>query len=170
MKLSSIHLTDSPDHFKWSLNSNGRFTVNSMYQAFLHTNVVPNNSYLWKIEVPLKIMVFLWLLHREAILAKDNIVKRNWHGNIMCCFCDSYETIQHLFFECALAKFIWRVIQITFGLSIPLNIKHVFREWVQRINEKDKNLLYVEMGTIFWSIWLSRNNLDFNKTPISSYM
>jgi hypothetical protein len=77
MKLSSIHLTDSPDHFKWSLNSNGRFTVNSMYQAFLHTNVVPNNSYLWKIKVPLKIKVFLWLLHREAILTKDNLVKRN---------------------------------------------------------------------------------------------
>jgi hypothetical protein len=76
MKLSSIHLTDSPDLFKWSLNSNGRFTVNS-YQAFLDTNVVSNNSYLWKIKVPLKIKVFLWLLHREAILTKDNLVKRN---------------------------------------------------------------------------------------------
>jgi hypothetical protein len=75
-----------------------------------------------------------------------------------------------LFFECALAKFIWRVIQITFGLSIPLNIKHVFRKWEQRMNEKDKKLLYVGIGDIFWSIWLSRNDLIFNKIPISSYM
>jgi hypothetical protein len=59
LKLSSINLTDSSNHFKWSLNSNGRVTVNSMYQAFLDTNVVPNNSYLWKIKVPLKIKVFL---------------------------------------------------------------------------------------------------------------
>jgi hypothetical protein len=93
MKLSSIHLTYSPDHFKWSLNSNGRFTVNSMYQAFLDTDVVPNNSYLWKIKVPLKIKVFLWLLYREAILTKDNLLKRNCHKNVMCCLCDSYETI-----------------------------------------------------------------------------
>jgi hypothetical protein len=77
LKLSSINLTDSPDHFKWSLNSNGRFTVNSMYRDFLDTNIVPNNSYLWKIKVPLKIKVFLWLLHREAILTKDNLAKRN---------------------------------------------------------------------------------------------
>jgi hypothetical protein len=132
-----------------------------MYQAFLDTNVVPNNSYIWKIKVSLKIKVFLWLLHREAILTKDNLVKRNWHGNIMCCFCDSYETMQHLFFDCALAKFIWRVIQITFGLSIPLNIKHVFTEWVQRMNEKDKKLLYVGMGAIFWFIWLIHNDLCF---------
>jgi hypothetical protein len=170
MRPCSIHLTDSTDHFKWSQNSNGCFTVDSMYQAFLDTNVVPNNSYLWKIKVPLKIKVFLWLLHREAILTKDNLVKTNWHGNIMCCFCDSVETIQHLFFDCALGKFIWRVIQITFGLSIPLNIKHVFSEWVQRMNEKDKKLLYVGLGAMVWSIWLSRNDLVFNKTPISSYM
>jgi hypothetical protein len=41
-----IHLTGIPDTFKWSLNHNGQFSVNSMYQAFLDTNVVPNNSYL----------------------------------------------------------------------------------------------------------------------------
>jgi hypothetical protein len=48
-----------------------------MYQAFLDTNVVSTNSHLWKIKVPLKIRVFLWLLYREAILTKDNLVKRN---------------------------------------------------------------------------------------------
>jgi hypothetical protein len=59
LKLSSINLTDFSDHFKWSLNSNDLFSVNSMYQTFLDTNVVPNNIYLWKIKVPLKIKVFL---------------------------------------------------------------------------------------------------------------
>jgi hypothetical protein len=77
MKLTSIRLTDRPDHLKWSLNSNGRFSINSMCQAFLDTNVVPNISYLWKIKISLKIKLFLWLLYREAILTKDNLVKRN---------------------------------------------------------------------------------------------
>jgi hypothetical protein len=54
-----MHLTDRPNIFKWSLNSNGRFSINSMYQAFLDTNVVPNNSYLWKIKIPLKIKVLM---------------------------------------------------------------------------------------------------------------
>jgi hypothetical protein len=61
--------------------------------------IVPHNSYLWKIKIPLKIKVFLWLLYREAILTKDNLVKRSWHGNEMCSFCNNSETIQHLFFD-----------------------------------------------------------------------
>jgi hypothetical protein len=72
MKLTSIRLTYIPDHFKWSLNSTGQFSINSLYQAFLDTNVVPHNSYLWRIKIPPKIKVFLWLLYREAILTKDN--------------------------------------------------------------------------------------------------
>jgi hypothetical protein len=51
-----------------------------MYQALLDSEVVPHNSYLWKIKIPLKFKVFLWLLYREAILTKDNLVKRNWRG------------------------------------------------------------------------------------------
>jgi hypothetical protein len=62
MRLMYIQLMDRSDTFKWSLNHDGQFSVSSMYQAFLDTNVVPNNSHLWKIKVPLKIRVFLWLL------------------------------------------------------------------------------------------------------------
>jgi hypothetical protein len=48
-----------------------------MYQAFLDTNIVPHNSYLWKLKIPLKIKVFLWILFRDVILTKDNLVRRN---------------------------------------------------------------------------------------------
>jgi hypothetical protein len=41
-----LRLMDRPDIFKWSLNHNGKFSVSSMYQAFLDTNVVANNSHL----------------------------------------------------------------------------------------------------------------------------
>jgi hypothetical protein len=106
-KLMDIQLIDRSDSFKWSLNHNGQFSVSSMYHAFLDTNVVPNNSYLWKIKVPLKIRVLLWLLCREAILTKDNLVKRNWNENVMCSFCNNLEIVQHLFFDCTLARFLW---------------------------------------------------------------
>jgi hypothetical protein len=143
MRLTNICLTDRPDNFKWLLNSNGRFSDNSMYQAFLDTNIVPNISYLWKIKILLKIKVFVWLLYRKAILIKDNLVKRNWYGNVMCCFCNSLETIQHLLFDCVLAKFLWRVIQLTFGILALNNIKHVFGGWVQRMNEKKTKNYYL---------------------------
>jgi hypothetical protein len=82
MRLINIRLIDRSDIFKWSLNFSGQFSVNSMYQPFIDTNVVSNNSYLWKIKNPLKIKIFIWLLYREAISTKDNLVKRNWNENV----------------------------------------------------------------------------------------
>jgi hypothetical protein len=109
------------------------------------------------------------LLYREAILTKDNLVKRNWHGNILCCFYNNFETIQHLFFDCALAKFLWRVIQLTFDLSAPQNIKHAYEDWIQNMNNTNKRLLLVGLDAVF-SIWLSWNDIVFTKKSISSYM
>jgi hypothetical protein len=56
-----------------------------IHVAFLDTNVVPHNRYLWKIKIPLKIKVFLWLLYREEILTKSNLVKRKlaWECNAL---------------------------------------------------------------------------------------
>jgi hypothetical protein len=101
-----MHLNEQPDVFRWSLKTDDHFFVSSMYQALLDSNIVSHNSYLWKIKIPLEIKVFLWLLYREEILIKFNLVKRNWQGNKMCCFCNNYWTVQHLFFQCPLAKFI----------------------------------------------------------------
>jgi hypothetical protein len=84
-------------------------------------------------------------------------------GDAMCYFCNNLETIQHLFFDCVLSKFLWRVIQVTFGLTKSRNIKHVHGGWVQNMNEKNKRLLFVRVGTMFWSIWLNQNDIIFNK-------
>jgi hypothetical protein len=140
-----------------------------MYQALLDSNIVPHNSYLWKIKIPLKIKVFVWLLYRDSILPKDNLAKRNWHENEMCCFCNIYEIVQYLFFDCALTKFIWRVIHLTIGLGLP-NIRNIFGTWVLNMNSSNKQLLFVRIGAIFWVIWLSWNDVVFNRAPISSYM
>jgi hypothetical protein len=159
LRVVQVHLRERTYIFRWSLKCDGNFFVSSMYQTLLDTNIVPHNSYLWKIKIPLKIKVFLWLLYREAILTKDNLVKRNWHGNEMCSFCNNHKTIQHLFFYCALAKFIWRVIQLAAWLPPPNNIRHMFGAWVLNMSSSNSNNL----------LWLSCNDVVFNKTLITSY-
>jgi hypothetical protein len=76
----------------------------------------------------------------------------------------------NIFFYCTLAKFIWRVIQLTFGLGPPNNIKNVFGAWVHNTNSANRQLLFVGIGVMLWAIWLNRNDVVFNKTLISSYM
>jgi hypothetical protein len=52
-------------------------------------------------------------------LTKDNLAKRNWQGSIKCCFLCSVEIIQHLFFNCHFASFVWNVVHIKFGIQPP---------------------------------------------------
>ena len=65
-------------------------------------------------------------MHKGVTLAKDNLAKKNWKGSMKCCYCNYDESIQHLFFQCDFAKFIWRIIEDAFGLTVPQNVTHIF--------------------------------------------
>jgi len=73
----NIELQDSPDVCIWTLQSNGQFSVKSMYAALMDEKVLPINQSLCKLKIPLKIKVFIWLLHSGVILTKDYLARRN---------------------------------------------------------------------------------------------
>ena len=99
-KVAGVQLVDQSDMFVWSLKKNGIFSVQSMYREIINGGSLQLiNKSLWKLKLPLKVKVFLWFLHQGIILTKDNLVRRNWHGNEKCCYCSNNETIQHLFFS-----------------------------------------------------------------------
>jgi hypothetical protein len=78
-------------------------------------------------------------------------------------FYNNYEMIQHLFFDCTLAKFIWRIIQLIFRLGVPTTMRNVFGACVQNMNIRSKHILYIGIGVMFWRMWLRRNDNIFNK-------
>jgi hypothetical protein len=47
--------------------------------------------------MPLKTKVFMWLINQNAILTKDNLMRRNWQGDLNCSFCNLNESINHMF-------------------------------------------------------------------------
>jgi len=109
---------NNDDVFHWNLNQSGMFTVSSMYKllilmykVLISNGNVQFDKYLWKLKMPLKLKIFLWYLKRGVVLTKVNLARYNWKGNKQCCFCSSDETIQHLFFDCHIAKFLWRAVQ-----------------------------------------------------------
>jgi hypothetical protein len=46
------------------------------------------------------------------------------------------ETIQHLFFDCQIARIMWRIVQVSFNIAPPVNIAHMFVGWLNGINKK----------------------------------
>jgi hypothetical protein len=113
-------------------------------------------------KIPFKNKIFAWYLRRGVILTKDNLIKRNWHGNKTCVFCSQYETIKYLFFHCNFARSIWLVIQVASGLYTPTSIANIFGNWLHDIDYKYMILLRVGAMALIWSLWLCRNDKVFN--------
>jgi hypothetical protein len=162
-RLMHVRLSNENDSFVWALNSSGNFTVKSYYLDLLQDKRNFLRKYIWKMKVPLKIKIFMWFLYRRVILTKDNLAKRNWQGCKKCVFCDKDESIQHLFIDCPLAKVVWRIVYMTFGLSPPVNITHLFGTWLSGIAKKDVLQIRVGVCALIWAIWNVRNEVVFNK-------
>ena len=163
-KVVNVQLTDQKDTFLWTLKQNSQFTVRSMYRALVAPLAVPYNNIIWKLKIPLKIKVFMWYLQKGVVLTKDNLARRQWKGSIKCCFCNFDETIQHLFFDCQLARIIWRIVHVSFNITPPMNILHMFNGWLIGLNKKLMYKILVGASAVCWAIWLSRNDMVFNNS------
>ena len=95
--------------------------------------------------------------------------RRNWNGNLRFFFMKN-ESIYHLFLHCHFARFLWRSIQFTFGLYPPHSISHMFENWLVGVNKKTKELIFVGASAVCWALWLSRNEMVFDRSPLKSYL
>ena len=113
--------------------------------------------------------MFLWYLRRGVILTKDNLAKRNWKGCTRCCFCRSEESIQHLFFECHVAKLMWNILYFAFGIYPPTCVADLFGSW-RSFPAQFKKTVLIGASALCWSIWLSRNDVIFKNSTTNSTM
>ena len=162
-KLMPVQLPTEKDTFRWNLNTNGVFTVKSMYAEYMNGHTPFLRKYLWKMKVPLKIKIFMWFVNRKVILTRDNLIKRNWNGDKKCVFCHHDETVEHLFIECLFAHKIWRLLQFTFNIPPPTSLSNMFGSWFGGIDKKTKNGLRIGVCAFIWAIWNCRNDIVFNK-------
>jgi len=108
---------------------------------------------VWKAKIPAKIKIFLWLVLNNAILTKDNLIKRKWFGSPLCHFCNEDENIDHLFFQCRMAKAVWAVIAHSIGAdNVPRTLQQCW-SWCERWLPCGKKFHTVVIAAICWSIW-----------------
>jgi hypothetical protein len=165
-----IELSDEKDSFRWNLTESGLFSVKSLYTDIMHGHTKFLSKYLWKLKVPLKIRIFMWFLNKKVILTKDNLAKRKWTGCKKCAFCNSEETIEHLFLRCKFAKLTWKVVQFTFNMPPPANIKNMFGKWLNGIDKSSKARIRIGVCAIVWAIWNCRNDIIFNNAKCAPFL
>jgi hypothetical protein len=110
----------------------------------------------------------MWLIQQDAILTKNNLLKRNWQGDKFCSFCNLEENIPHLFFECSLAKYIWSLVAWVINADCRPTNECQYWEWCERFMPCNKNLHMIGLTAIYWAIWRTRNSVCFDKKKISS--
>jgi hypothetical protein len=120
-----VRLLNEIDLFHWKLTASGDFWVKSLYADFMNDHTKYPSKYLWKLKVPLEIRIFIWLLNKQVLLTKDNLIRRNWVGCKKCAFCDLEESVEHLFIVFPFTKLIWQVVYFIFNMTLPINIKNL---------------------------------------------
>jgi hypothetical protein len=168
--IREIQVTSSQtDYYIWRWQDSAKFKVHLLYE-WLDFGGVPNTDFdiVWKSKLPMKIKVFMWLVRRKRIMTKDLLLKRGWVGDSSCVFCGEHETIHHLFVTCPFINSIWQWISAYNNFYFTgTTLKDI---WIMdyAIPMKDKALLELIRGAIFWTIWLERNKLIFTDKSTSS--
>jgi hypothetical protein len=126
----------------WGLAANKIFTTKSMYQNLERNLSGASNKWIWKSKVPLKIMIFLWQLFRDAVLTRDNLKKRDWLGSPLCSFYGNSETVRHLFFLCSHARVVWATLGSMFKTNTcPGSLRQCFA-WFHAFFPVAKNFIF----------------------------
>jgi hypothetical protein len=137
--------------------------VKSFNHALIRVDSPNLNKSLWKIRAPLKVKVFLWYLHRGVLLTKDNLARRNWICNRVCCFCHLEETIQHLSFECRFTIAVWSFFHCASNITQLASTIYMLGLWLEGSSDSLHSIVLLGAVAVCWSIWLSRNNNIFEK-------
>jgi hypothetical protein len=166
--LCTVALSSDKDKPIWKWTKNGKFSVKSMYKHLCSNGLDRSFKHLWKAKIPLKIKVWLWLIWHNAIASKDNMIKRGWGGNTKCQFCDQEETILHMFFTCAAAKFVWSCVAKSIGApNRPASFTQFFW-WFPNFFPASRNVQIAGVAAICWAIWKLRNKACFEGKLIHS--
>jgi hypothetical protein len=113
---------------------------------------------VWKISVPSRLHIFLWLLSNNKVLTRDNLAKRRHVNDMTCLFCSEFESVKHLFFDCCTAQFLWQTVAEVTGVGTGHDFESVAKCW---LSEKKYRALNVCTTAVFWTLWKMRNDLCF---------
>jgi hypothetical protein len=156
--LSIIALSDNKDEPFWEMHSPGQYSVSSFYAMVNNRGVIlVHTPAVWKLHIPSRIHIFLWLLENNKVLTRDNLVIRI-HIPDLSMFCSELESVHHLFFDCFVAKIVWSTISDLLGVCVGADFESVARWWLS--NNKNSMINVVCTATL-WSLWKLRNELCF---------
>jgi hypothetical protein len=114
---------------------------------------------VWKLKIPPRIQVFLWLFSQNKVMTRDNLRKLGMPKPLDCSLCKEMENVKHLFFECLVSELLWDMVFDVFGIRVT-DFLSIASRWLCNTRHLQFNFV---SSAIIWSIWNNRNSIVFNR-------
>jgi hypothetical protein len=121
-----------------------------------------------KQKLNLNVVFFAWTLLHNKVLTADNLQKRHWQCNPVCCLCNSaLETVTHLCKDCPFSREVWNKILIWGNCSFlgGNQTSESLYDWWRNLrglcNRQSRKNFDGLLIYFWWSLWLERNNRIF---------
>jgi hypothetical protein len=115
--VEDIELEDVPTTISWNLNPAGQFSTKSLYLSLCKAPEVPITKLIWKCQLPLKLQIFTWQLLKGRLPSSDHIHAWGGASDGKCVLCGKPEYVDHIFFQCHLAEFLWSGVRAMFRVN-----------------------------------------------------
>ncbi|KAJ0734469.1 putative RNA-directed DNA polymerase [Helianthus annuus] len=144
-------LRNGNDHWAWTLEGLGSFSVSSIKRALVEARyVIPDQISRWNSWVPKKVGIVVWRAELDRLPTRCALTRRQINVPIVLCpTCGEVpETLEHPIYA--------------FGIRDLLDIDvHTAG------SSKLKKALHAVVLTTFWSIWKHQNDRVFKQSPCS---
>lgn len=127
--LSEVQLSEGRDEVVWLLEKLQKYSTKSLYSLLTSCGVLDTQMMMvWKCPIPLKVKIFVWMTAHDRIQCGVQLKKKMWSVPEKSLICESYETSDHIMFQCPIAVFLWAFVRDCFGWSVsPTSCASMFR-------------------------------------------
>ena len=143
----------------------------------LYNNELPTagnvswGKFIWDSYIPPRRSVLLWKILHKRIATEEEVQRRGIHLASCCRFCfTNSESLDHLFWTCPFAKFLWLDVMCRFGFNaFTRDCFSSFFAWAMSLKPSSQiaSLWKVAVATVCDVIWFSRNKRVFEGVSTS---
>ncbi|XP_071738847.1 uncharacterized protein [Rutidosis leptorrhynchoides] len=170
-QISVPELTVHPDEVLWSSYNNVkcRFSVARVWEAIRpRLTAVAWFRIVWFSQCIPRHAFLVWLLMGERLKTQDKLKSWEIHNmQLICPLCRLYpDSHDHLFFECLLARKIWKRMVVSTWLTALENWKSICNCMQSSANRNTSSMVVAKLvfGATVYFIWQERNNRLFKKS------
>ena len=155
------------DQLVWITGKSGRFNIASAIKMLQPTEISAGGdwTWVWKLCLPQRFRMFLWLLLHGRILTNAERFRRHMAPSSSCSLCPAVvEDLAHVFCGCPQARDVWRVLNERMDQAPDGDQE--FHQWLlqrlQVVRAQSEGL--VKFVTTLWYIWKWRCTSCFDET------